>query len=177
MEFNLIQGVNPLTVDLHQAFLDRKLPLSYSLADVDEVLNHTFQANEEDPIYVADLAHDPYAGFEHFYKCYTITEPTILESLFTLEEKEIQASMYQADNAAPEDKFQRAWVDIQQGRMLRIAIMSSDGQTMTSFTQQGISEQLLYTLVALKGIDPAQAQPGNPVYAHYLQALQKAGYL
>ncbi len=166
-----------MTADLHQAFVKSKLPLSHSLFEVEETLQNKFKASEEDPIYVADLAKDPYADFEHFYKCYIIADPTILESIFTSEEKEIQASMYKANAIAPDDPFQRAWVDIQQGRMLRIAVMSSDGQTMTSFTQQGLSERLLYTLIMLKGIDPSYAQLGNPAYEYYLQALHKAGYL
>ncbi len=166
-----------MTADLHQAFVESKLPLSYSLFEVEETLQNTFKASEEDPIYVADLAQDPHAEFEHFYKCYIITDPTILESIFTSEEKEIQTSMYKANAVIPDDPLRRAWIDIQQGRMLRIAVMSSDGQTMTSFTQQGLSERLLYTLVALKGMEPAHVQLGDSIYEHYLQALHKAGYL
>ncbi|MCL9663147.1 hypothetical protein L2089_20905 [Paenibacillus hunanensis] len=166
-----------MLIDLHENFLAKNLPFSYSLKEVEKILKTNFKAVEEDSIYVEDLQKDPYADFEHFYKCYIITDPDILSSIFTTEEIEIHDSMQGKESIPPQDKFEQAWTDIQQGRMLRIAIMSKNGENMTSFTQQGLSERLLSELIVLKGIEPTSAKLGNPQYDHYLEQLHLAGYL
>lgn len=165
-----------MTIPLHQAFMQKNLPYLYTLTEVEDTLRSKFKAIEEDPVYVKDLAKDEHADFEHFYKCYIINDPSILQSIFTLDELDIHESMKEDSNSST-NPFQQAWADIQQGRLLRIAIMSSNGENMTSFTQQGISERLLFELLVLKGMNPVNAIPGNPEYERYLEHLHQAGYL
>ncbi|MGV7117139.1 hypothetical protein [Paenibacillus kyungheensis] len=115
--------------------------------------------------------------FDAIYKCYVITDAVVLDSLFTPEERSIQSEMAKENSKYPAED-DSLWRDIQEGRMIRVIVDSDNGNTMTGFNLQGLCEVLMYELYVLKGIKPeACTDPNDPYFAHYLECLDKAGYL
>lgn len=167
-----------MSEQLYSLFQSKQIPYEYDLTFVDQLLRTTYGAIEVSKSKVEDLKKDPMCDFDAIYKCYVITDAKILHSLFTPEERSIQAEMAKKHATYPETEDHNVWRDIQEGRMIRVIIDSTNGTTMTGFNLQGLCEVLMYELYVLKGIKPeACTNPNDPYFAHYLECLDKAGYL
>ncbi|MFD1989957.1 hypothetical protein ACFSGI_08305 [Paenibacillus nicotianae] len=167
-----------MSEQLYSLFQSKQIPYEYDLTFVDQLLRTTYGAIEVSKSTVEDLKKDPMCDFDTIYKCYVITDTKILNSLFTPEERSIQAEMSKKHATYPQTEDDNVWRDIQEGRMIRVIIDSTNGTTMTGFNLQGLCEVLMYELYVLKGIKPeACTNPNDPYFAHYLECLDKAGYL
>ncbi len=163
---------------LYTLFQSKQIPYEYDLTFVDQLLRTKYAAIEVSKRTVEDLKKDPMCDFDAIYKCYVITDAVLLDSLFTEEERSIQAEMAKKHSTYSETREYNVWGDIQEGRMIRVIIDSTNGTTMTGFNLQGLCEVLMYELYVLKGIKPeACTNPNDPYFAHYLECLDKAGYL
>lgn len=166
-----------MTKLLYERFLKSKVPYEFSLEHVDQLLRTKYSAVEVSKSTVEDLKNDPMCDFDAIYKCYVITDAVVLDSLFTPEERSIQSEMAKENSKYPAED-DNVWGDIQEGRMIRVIVDSDNGSTMTGFNLQGLCEVLMYELYVLKGIKPeACTDPNDPYFAHYLECLDKAGYL
>lgn len=166
-----------MTELLYERFLKSKVPYEFSLEYVDQLLRTKYSAVEVSKSTVEDLKNDPMCDFDAIYKCYVITDAVVLDSLFTPEERSIQSEMAKENSKYPAED-DNVWGDIQEGRMIRVIVDSDNGSTMTGFNLQGLCEVLMYELYVLKGIKPeACTNPNDPYFAHYLECLDKAGYL
>lgn len=166
-----------LTELLYERFLKLKVPYEFSLEHVNQLLQTKYSAVEVSKSTLEDLKKDPMCDFDAIYKCYVITDEVVLSSLFTEEERSIQSEMAKENSKYPEEN-DNVWADIQEGRMIRVIVNSDNGKTMTGFNLQGLCEVLMYELYVLKGIKPeACTDPNDPYFAHYLECLDKAGYL
>lgn len=167
-----------MSEQLYSLFQSKQISYEYDLTFVDQLLRTTYGAIEVSKSTVEDLKKDPMCDFDAIYKCYVITDAKILNSLFTPEERSIQAEMAKKHATHPKTEDPNVWRDIQEGRMIRVIIDSTNGTTMTGFNLQGLCEGLMYELYVLKGIKPeACTNPNDPYFAHYLECLDKAGYL
>lgn len=63
------------------------------------------------------------------------------------------------------------WRDIQEGHFLQLVLESEDGEYISSFTLQGLSERMLHQLIIFKGISPEEGYIGNPAYEFILGIL------
>ncbi|TKJ83085.1 hypothetical protein PaeCFBP13512_23145 [Paenibacillus sp. CFBP13512] len=164
---------------IYERFLNSNIPYEFSLNHVDQILQNKYAAVEVSKSTVEDLKNDPMCDFDAIYKCYIITDTAVLDSLFTEEEKLMHSAKKKRNiNKTNLDKNAKTWRDIKEGRMIRVIVDSDNGSTMTGFNLQGLCEVLMYELYVLKGIKPeACTNPNDPYFAHYLECLDKAGYL
>ncbi|WCT54174.1 hypothetical protein PQ456_13270 [Paenibacillus kyungheensis] len=166
-----------MSKSLYQLFQIKQISYQYDLKFVDQLLRTKYGAIEVSKSTVEDLKNDPMCYFDAIYKCYVITDAVVLDSLFTPEERSIQSEMAKENSKYPAED-DNVWRDIQEGRMIRVIVDSDNGNTMTGFNLQGLCEVLMYELYVLKGIKPeACTDPNDPYFAHYLECLDKAGYL
>lgn len=71
----------------------------------------------------------------------------------------------------------KMWKDIQEGRLIRVVIETTDYQHISAFTMQGVCEKVMDELIVLSGIDPQEANLDNKRYLNYLTLLKKTGYI
>lgn len=163
---------------LHERYLKSRLPNRFPVAQVCRILTDKFRAEEMDKDWFADLKKDPLVHDERIAKCFKIVDDSVLQSLFSPEERQMHrdsAASFRNDRLHGERE--RIWKDLQEGKRLHVVLETVDGESLSGFTLQGISQKLLAELVVLQGIDPARAIPGTLPYERYLQFAAEAGYL
>lgn len=152
------------------------MPHKYELSEVIRILREKYLAIEED-ISLADLEPDAKV---HATKYFVISNPNVLRSLFTNEEKIELYSMVKLLESAPvnfEYEIEKMWNNIQQGRRINVILESEDKKYLNGFTLQGMSERLFNEMMVFKGIDSSECILGEEKFHEYLKALIKAEFI
>lgn len=152
------------------------------MEDADNILKAKYNAVEINNEVVGDLKEDPLVNFNNIVKCYGVNDRKILSALFNDNERSMQDEFRQhyANNPVSSSEVTESellWRDIQEGKLLQIVLESADGEYISSFTLQGMSEKILHELIILKGISPEKGYIGNPAYEFYLDFLYKNGLI
>ncbi|USB33504.1 hypothetical protein [Paenibacillus sp. YPG26] len=168
--------------ELDMLFKKSTLPFRYSVEEADRRLRDKYNVIEIDKEVVADLMKDPLVNYDHITKCYRVNDSNVLSTLFNDSDRSMHAELRQlnADKSISKSGITESelfWRDIQEGRLLQLVLESADGEHVSSFTLQGISEKLLHELIILKGIPPEKGYIGNKSYEAYLGVLHKNGLI
>jgi hypothetical protein len=157
------------------------LPTKFPLTEVESILVSKFLAKEINKENFLSLKRDSFANYDHIYKCYEINNPSALQSIFNDEEvimiNELIEYNQSISNGIEKSDEEKMWIDIQEGRLLRIVVESIDLHYISSFTLQGVCEKVLDELVVLSGIDSKEVNLDNKRYLGYLSLLKKTGYI
>lgn len=159
---------------LHKKFIDQNFSLRYSKLEVERMLVNEYSAKEITKESLSDLKNDPQVNFDHIFKCFKIDESTILKEIFNETEKMFQIEFINGrEGMLPNSE----WSRIQAGQLLRVILISEDGETLTDFTVQGMCMKLVNDLAIMKGISLEQCSLDNNYYRKYLQLLNSQGLL
>lgn len=156
----------------------KKFSTQFTLNEIDNILKKKYLAREivNDTTYLG-LIDDPMVEVLNIVKLYEITNPKILKNLYTLEEVKIQKE-FSSEKYEIEDEQELLWSNIQQGKILRIALESIDKNTVSSYTQQGESKRLAAELFVLSSsLVEEEIDLNDEFFQEYLEALFLAGYL
>lgn len=162
---------------LHRKFIELGLPYKYTNLQVEEMLVNEYAAKEIPKTTIADLMNDPQVDFSSIFKCFDIDDEIILNNKYSETEKAIHQQYAEDHPNHPSDHTATDWAKIQAGKLLRVVLTSNDNQTLSSFTVQGLCNNLVTDLAVMQGISPENCKLNNEYYKKYLQLLQKKGLL
>lgn len=162
---------------LHRKFIELGLPHNYTILQVEEMLVNEYAAKEIPKSTVADLINDPQVDFHSIAKCFDIDGENILNNKFSDTEKAIHQQYAKDHSNHPSVHTATDWAKMQAGKLLRVVLISNDNQTLSSFTIQGLCNNLVTDLTVMQGIPPENCTLNNEYYKKYLQLLQRKGLL
>jgi len=152
------------------------IPHRFNLDEIGTVLKEKYLAVEE-PVSFADLDGESMSRAKRYY---VITDPNVLQELYTPAEKMDLYSMMLLMQDEPEEfEFivQQMWHDIQLGKRINIILESEDNIYMSNFHLQGMSDKLLNEMYILNGIDEKDCHLDNEAFRDYLKILIAAGFI
>lgn len=160
--------------ELHQRFLEQQLPLRYTNLAVEKMLKEKYGAKEIPAASLSNLQNDPQVRHDRIFKCYKIDDKDILHRTFN--DSDIMFHEEYKNGRSP-DSPQTDWSRIRAGELLRVIIISDDGEYMSSYTVQGICTALVDDLRIMLGIPQGECSLDNEYYVKYLQLLKQRGYV
>lgn len=160
--------------ELHQRFLEQQLPHKYTNLAVETMLGEKYGAKEIPKASLSDLQNDPQGKYDRVFKCYKIDDRDILNQAFN--DTDIMFHEEYKNERSP-DSPQTDWSRIGAGELLRVILISDDGEHMSSYTVQGICTALVDDLTIILGIPREECSLDNEYYVKYLRLLSQRGYL
>ncbi|WP_019423424.1 hypothetical protein [Paenibacillus sp. OSY-SE] len=160
--------------ELHKKFIEQQFPLKYTTLAVARMLKERYSAKEIPKSSLSDLQYDRQGNYEKIVKCFEIDEKKILKRVFSDTDKMFHEEY---KNGRSPNSLETDWSKIQAGELLRVILISDDGETMSNYTVQGICTALVNDLTIMLGISQEKCSLDNNYYVKYLQLLQLRGYL
>lgn len=150
----------------------------FTLHEIDEVLKNKYLAKEivNDPTYLG-LIDDPMVDESKIVKMYEISDPNILNGLYTEEERQTQRILANEDYIV-ETENDLLHINMLQGKLFRIALLSEDNNTVSGVTEQGECKKIaaeMYILASTLNEDDINVK--DLWFQEYLEALALAGYI
>ncbi|PEC47334.1 hypothetical protein COJ46_19275 [Bacillus sp. AFS077874] len=160
--------------ELYAKFLSKKIPNYFLIDDIDRIYKEKYKIKELVKEDFLELKEDPYVDFPNIIKCYQIDDETVLNNLYSDEEKESQQEFYEfLLNTYPDKEFK-----LKDQKIINIILESKDGKRISGYTLQGgMSKYIQKELVAFIGIEMENQQLDNVKFINYLNALDEIGYL
>ncbi|MEH7399983.1 hypothetical protein V7148_03225 [Gottfriedia acidiceleris] len=160
--------------ELYAKFLSKKIPNYFLIDDIDRIYKEKYKIKELVKEDFLELKEDPYVDFPNIIKCYQIDDETVLNNLYSDEEKESQQEFYEfLLNTYPDKEFK-----LKVQKIINIILESKDGKRISGYTLQGgMSKYIQKELVAFIGIEMENQQLDNVKFINYLNALDEIGYL
>lgn len=150
----------------------------FSLQEIENILKNKYLAEEiiNDHTYLG-LIDDPMVNVNNIFKMYKISDFNILNSLYIEEEKKMQRALANEDFIIENDN-DLSNISIMQGKLIRIALESEDGKTLSGYTQQGECKKIAAELFVLGAtVNKEDIDIKNEWFQEYLEALVLSGYL
>ncbi|WP_339173191.1 hypothetical protein MKY51_14140 [Solibacillus sp. FSL R5-0691] len=150
----------------------------FTLNEIEGIFERKYLAKEieNDPTYMG-LMNDPMVNVNNIVKMYSISEPNILEGLYTEEERQTQNVLANEEFIA-ETESELLSVKIMEGKLIRIALESTDGHNLSGFTQQGECKKIAAELFVVGAkVTEEDIDINDAWFQEYLEALVLSGYL
>lgn len=160
--------------ELYKKFLSKKIPNYFLIDDIDRIYKEKYKIKELAINDFLELKKDPYVDFPNIFKCYQIDDETVLNNLYSDEEKEAQQELYEfLLNAYPDKE-----INLKDQKIINIILESKDGKRISGYTVQGARcDYIEKELVAFIGIEMENQKLNNIKFINYLNALDEIGYL
>ena len=158
---------------LYTKYLSKKIPMYYSIDEVDQMYKEKYKAKELAKTDFIDLKEDPYVDFSNIIKCYEIYDENILDNLYSDKEKAAEKEFYEAFILNyPEEDYKKI-----RDNKINIILESKDGERISSFTVQGGCNYIFNEIVVFKGAGLEEQNLENRRFINYLKCLEDTGNL
>lgn len=150
----------------------------FTLHEIERIFEHKYLAKEivNDSTYLG-LIDDPMVNVSNIVKMYSISEPNILEGLFNEEERQTQKILADEEFIA-ETENDLLSVKIMEGKLIRIALESTDGNILSGSTQQGECKKIAAELFVVgTKVTKEDIDVKDEWFQEYLEALVLSGYI
>lgn len=150
----------------------------FTLREIEEIFENKYLAKEvvNDHTYLG-LIDDPMVNVSNIVKMYAITEPNILEGLYTEEERQTQ-KILASEEFIVETESELLSVKIMEGKLLRIALESKDGNILSGYTQQGECKKIAAELFVVGStVTKEDIDVKDEWFQEYLETLVLSGYM
>lgn len=150
----------------------------FTLREIDGVLKNKYLAKEivNDPTYLG-LIDDPMVDESKIVKMYEISDSNILNGLYTEEERQTQRILANEEFLV-ETENDLLNINMMQGKLFRIALLSEDNNTVSGVTEQGECKKIAAEMYVLAStLNKEDINVKDVWFQEYLEALVLAGYI
>jgi len=150
----------------------------FTMQEIEGIFKNKYLAEEivNDNTYLG-LIDDPMVDVSSIVKMYKISDSTILNDLYTDEERQTQRALA-SEEFIVETEHDLLSMNILQGKLLRIVLESEDNNTLSGYTQQGECKKIAAELFVLgTTVTKEDINVKDEWFQEYLEALVLAGYI